>query len=338
MLHEDDINVTNRDTGVVVGELKGSTKFPYTKTRELVMFADGLDNMLNYIQNYMKEPKDGMHTSSKRRGGADDDFHKFATYKYAMDMFRNTPQKVVEFNPGELRIKDKDEAGSIVDYDVVGDYIDMGRYMEGIPESWGSMHAGNARNRRVNIMIDLNQVSSTDQRDITHRSERILRLIDALEANGVRTQLVCMLSNQCVHAEVVLKRHEEPLTISDLAVATHPEFLRRTMFRVIEWSDTRDGGYGRPFEFTSAINAHPELMDSDNNDEMNIFVAGNMQGKDSIDKKFDQLEKLLVWEMGKPIPEVDAVKIDSRGLFFNPNGMRESDEIRREGMEAINEV
>jgi len=208
--------------------------------------------------------------------------------------------------------------------------------MEGIPEAWGSMHNGNARNRRVNILVNTMQVWSIDHKDVTHRGERILRLIDALEAGGVRTQIVGMGSHQCVHVEVVLKRHDEPLTITDLAVVSHPEFLRRIIFRVNEYSKTWDYGYGHAFVFGEALSRKPELLHTDSNDEMNIFIDSNMVGTDSIDKTFDQLEKLLIWEMSKPVPEVDAVKVDRRGIYFEPNGARDEEEVQREGQEAIN--
>jgi hypothetical protein len=80
------------------------------------------------------------------------------------------------------------------------------------------------------------------------------------------------------------------------------------------------------------------MLHSGNNDEINIFIAGNMRGKERIDQDFDKLERLLVWEMSKPVPEVDAIKLDKRGLYFNPNGTRTELEIRQEGMEAINNV
>ena len=335
MIEDDLIKVTDSGANYTFGELKTRHQdFAYLDGGALVARFDGLDTMLNYVKKNM--PKAQRGEASTKNEGAGDGFNAFNSYKEAMDTFTSSPDKVVRFNPAELRIKDDSEAGNTVDYDVVGDYIDMGRYMEGIPEAWGSMHNGNARNRRVNILIDLNQVWSIKHGDITHRGERILRLVDALEAGGIRTQLVGMESNECGHVEIILKRHGEPLTITDLAVVSHPEFLRRIIFRVNEYSKSWDWGYGSPYRFGNTITAKPELIDSDINDEMNILIGSNMAGIDYIDSQFDKLEKLLTWEMSKPVPEVDAVKVDDNGIFFNPNGARDVDEVRREGLEAIN--
>lgn len=332
MLQAQDILVVKKAQGIVVGELgRKHRDFTYLKPESMVLLADGVDNLLDYIAKEMPNARRAGSSNGSGWGG----FNAFPTYQHAMDIFRNKPQEVVSFDPGELRITDDHESGNRVGYDVVGDYIDMGRYMEGVPESWGYMLDGNARNRRANIIVDISQASFMSERDINHRGERILRLVDALEAGGVRTQLTAIESTECGHTEVILKRHDEPLTISDLAVVIHSEFLRRICFRISEYSKTWEDGYGNSTRLTNAISRRPAMLHSDNNDEVNIYVAGNLSGS-TIDDRFDEIERLLQWELSKPVPEVDAIKLD-HGIYFNPNGYRAEAEIRREGLEVINE-
>lgn len=327
----DEMKVVDSGHGFTIGEIEHRHKeLPYLKPGALVCKFEGVDVMLNYVETKMSKARNSKASEDKAWG----EFNAFDTYEEALRTFRSEPERVVKFDPSELRIKDDSESGTQVDYDVTGDYIDMGRYMEGIPESVGTMHNGNARNRRINLMVDIAQAHYMSHGDITHRGERILRLVDALEAGGVRTRLVGIESNQCGHTEIVLKQHEEPLTISDLAVVTHPEFLRRIIFRVNEHSKTWEGGYGSSVAFSEA--AKPDQIEGDNVNEMNILIDGNISGIGSIDKRFDELERLLVWEMSKPIPEVSAIKLGRYGLYFNPNGARGDDEIRREGQEVIN--
>lgn len=332
MLEQDDYTITSRGSGYTVGELKSQhRKLRYLEAGTLVGNFDGLDTMLDFVAKEMPEAKRGK--SSIDTVGDNDEFHAFRTYKETMDIFRGKPETVVKFDPAELSIKDQNESGTQVDYDVTGSFIDMGRYMEGIPEVMGDMHNGNARNRRCNITIDINNVWSINHEDITHRSERILRLIDALEAGGIRTQLTMVHSNECDHVEIILKHHEEPLTITDLAVVTHPEFLRRIMFRFIEHSKSFSYGYGRPGLYSDTVT--PEMIEGDNVNEIDIAISGGMSGKSNIDKRFDEIEKLLVWEMSKPVPEVGSIKLNNSGIYFSPNGTRSDDEIKREGLEAI---
>lgn len=329
MINSDELKILDQGSGYTVGELTEThPHLDYLREGALVTLFDGLDKTLDYVAEKMPVAKESKSSESTGR----DRFNSFATYTEALDTFRNNPQSVVKFDPTEMSIKDIQEAGSILDYDVTGDFIDMGRYMEGLPESWGSLHNGNARNRRVNLIINLNQMCSMDERAINHRSERILRLVDALEAGGVRTELKAIESTQCGHFEFLLKHHDEPLTIPDLAVAGHSEFLRRVIFRLCEYSKTWDYGYGNSVRFSRAMT--PESIESDNTNELNILVDNNMEH--SIDSLFDSLERLLVWEMSKPVPEMSSVKIDSSGVWFNPNGARDEDSIRSEGQAILN--
>lgn len=331
MLNEHEITVTDKGSGYTIGEVPSRHKqLDYLRAGALVCLFEGTDQLLDYVSEKMPTAKRGESSISQGRSG----FHAFDSYEEAMTTFRSTPEKVVKFDPSELRIKDEQESGTQVEYDVTGDFIDMGRYMEGIPETMGTMHSGNARNRRVNIMVNLNQRSGMPHEDITHRGERILRLVDALEAGGVRAMITGIESNECGHTEIILKHHDEPLTISDLAVVTHPEFLRRTIFRINEYSNTWDSGYGSAVKFSELLT--PELIEvGASNSELNIVVDSNLSGISSIDNTFDQLERLLVWEMGKPVTEVSAIKLNNHGIYFNANGNRDEAEIRREGAEVI---
>lgn len=331
MISQHEIKRVDSGTGYFIGEIEKQHPYlNYLKPGAIVTLFDGLDTALDFITQKMPKPKHGNSSLSRDRDG----FNAFSSYKQAMDTFRNHPEKVVKFDPGELRIKDESEAGSTVDYDVTGDFIDMGRFMEGIPESVGTMHGGYARNRRASIVINLNQAAFIDHSVITHRGERILRLIDALEAGGIRTSLTGIESSECNHSEFIIKRHEEPLTIADLAVISHPEFLRRAIFRIIEHSKTYSSGYGHALNFGYCLK--PEVIENGNNDEIDIVIDGNFRNKDTVDNVFDQLERLLVWEMSKPVPEVTSIKIDSGGIWFNPNGARSEADIKREGQEVIN--
>jgi hypothetical protein len=315
-------------SGGYVGEVQVKKPLGYLAPQTLFAQFDGLDIMLDYVEKEMPVAK--REKSSENGGG---DFNAFKSYEEALHVFRKNPQSIVKFDPAQLAIKDDTESGILVDYDVVGDYIDMGRFMEGIPESWGSMHNGNSRNRRANIVINMTQVWMMKVEDIIHRQERVSRLVDALEAGGVRTQVTGIISDRCQHVEVIVKHHHEPLNITDMAVISHPEFLRRILFRVCEYSKTFEYGYGNAIVFDQSVT--PTMLIPENNDELCIFVGSNLVSIPKINESFDKLERLLVWEMSKPVPEVQSVKLSENGIYFEANGYRASDEIIREGQEIL---
>lgn len=330
MVPQDKITNVTQGEGFTVGEMASShPHLRYLRANAIVTLFDGVDNALDYLTKHMPDAKRSRSSSDE----GDGDFNAFDSYEQAMTTFRSKPESVVKFDVAELRIKDDHEAGSRVDYDVTGDYIDMGRYMEGIPESVGTMHNGNARNRRMNVTININQWYGISHSVITKRGERILRLIDGLEGSGVRCQLTAIESSQCNHTEVVIKHHSEPLTITDLAVVTHPEFLRRCVFRIIEHSKTYESGYGSSRSFGEAVS--PEMLTVESNDEIHLFIDSNMTEARDVDARFDELERLLQWELNKTVPEVESIKVDNRGVYFKPNGMRAEKEIISEGRAAI---
>lgn len=330
MITEDFAKITAKGSNYKIGELV--REYPglrHLQTTEQVGWFDGVDAVLDYAATLKAK---GYEKASERKG--EPGFNTFGTFEEAVKVFREQPESITKFDQAELRVTDNEEAGKNVDYDVVGDFIDMGRFMEGIPESVGTMHNGNARNRRINMVFAMNYPGHSDESAINHRSVRMLRLIDALEAGGVRVMLTGITSNQCDHVEVVVKRHEEPLTLTDIAVVTHSDFLRRILFRIREQSKTLQWGYGGSMMLTDSIT--PEMMERDaSNDELSVFIGNDFDHEHTIDDSFDKLERLLVWELSKPVPEVGSIKMTERTIDFNPNGARASDDIRREGNEAM---
>ena len=104
---------------------------------------------------------------------------------------------------------------------------------------------------------------------------------------------------------------------------------------MIEYSDTFGPGYGMATLLGSTINSNSKILHANNNEEINLFVGSSLEGLDYIGSRFDGLERLLIWEMSKPVPEVDAIKLDKYGLSFRANGMRSEADVQREGQEAV---
>lgn len=333
MIPDDKLKDIERGDGYTVGLLnREHSQLSYLKENTLVARFDGIERTMDYITKNMPTPK---REGSSSTIGLDGMFYTFHSFEQALDVFRHHPESVANFDETQLHIKDTDESGNNVEYDVIGDYIDMGRYMEGIPEVFGSLHNGNARNRRIKLVVSIGQAHYISAEDINHRAERILRLVDALENGGARCEVICITSTQCEHVEMTIKQYAETLVINDLAVVSHSDWLRRIMFRIKEYSPTWSYGYGSVMQFENSTNV--DMIKSDNVNEITIFVDGSLQGIQSIDKKFDQVEHLLVWELSKSIPEVTAIKLGMNGVYFADNGSRDAHQIQMEGREIIKE-
>ena len=282
----------------VIGKAAKRTKMLHKGER--VSIFNGVTTALNYVKEFLPDPAaDGSSDSS---GGGS--FQNFGSFNEALDTFLNNPTSLVNYEKGEINPTDFHEQGNEVEYDVIGDFIDIGRVLEGVPENMGSLHNGNPRNRRVRLIVNIGHLHYVKVPDILHRSERIIRLVDMLENAHIRTELIGVYSSGNSHTEITIKRFDEALTIEDVAVVTHPDFPRRVMFRISEYSDTFSSGYGQSIQLNNGV----EGFKSQFNDELTVYIEGNIEGSD-INKKFDKLEKYLEKELSQDIPSQSLIRI-----------------------------
>lgn len=292
LLKDDTFTVKKRGPGYVVGEVNASNEvFDYLKRGQLVMQFKGLQNLFTYMSEYMGKDsiKNSRYKSSTKTGA--NEFSKFKSYEEAWDVFTNRPHELKQFKESDAMLDGGDASGKEVSYAVTGDFIDIGRFLDGEPEHFGYMDNGNPRGRRVNLYIGVNWQWDVDQEYINHRNKRILRLVDWLENFNIRTSVLVVISSRCIHSEVVIKDHDEMLDLNDLAVVSHSDYLRRIIFRQIENSKTLEAGYGSARDFPRAINYNKSILKPEYTSEVSISVGTS--GHYNIDQEFDALEEKL---------------------------------------------
>ena len=110
----------------------------------------------------------------------------------------------------------------------------------------------------VTIAVNIGAAAFTPTNMMINRGAAIVALIDSIEAQGQRVELICctrtQLSNNDGHLvmHVTVKRAEEHVNLDRIAFAmAHPSMLRRMKFRVQEFTLPKvEHGYGisRDFE------------------------------------------------------------------------------------------
>lgn len=236
----------------------------------------------------------GQYTSSQKNEGSG--WTKFSTYEESVRVLRNEPQRIVEFRPSDIAINDISESGNDVYYDVVGDYLDVGRYLDGVPEAFGNMFMGNYRGVRVKIFYDASAPAYINSDDINLRSKRLCRLVDWLETQGVRVSVNAIYSSDNGHFDIKIKDYSEPLNIYDVGVVSNSDFFRRLIFRLTEVSKTVSGGYGSARSFSYFLRAYFNSKDSQTNDrqELSLFLTNDYQdGEEVINSNFDRVERYI---------------------------------------------
>lgn len=303
LLNTKDILVADFTTRVLLG--KSTRETGLLETNELTIVAHGVRALTNYTLQHMPRAQKGCSSSKEPEDG----FNTFRTYEEAIDVFMNNPQSIVKFNATELRPTDVNEAGPQTNWDVTGDFIDVGRYLEGAPESMGSMFNGVARTRRIRLLVDAGNSWDIHFDDINHRSERIIRLSDALERANVRSEISTVFSGQAAHIELIIKQFNETMSVEDIAIALHSEYFRRVFFRIMEYSDTWSSGYGS----STWMHHHINELSSQINDEITVYIMSNMR-RSSIDTTFDRLEEYIETELSQSVPQNNLFIAGERGV------------------------
>lgn len=233
------------------------------------------------------------------RHGRDGDFNTFSSLDEAKDVFRNRPESIRQFSVNDDKLTSRDNPGKDVTFDVTGDYLDVDRYLEGIPEVFGNSVMGNPRTIFCTINILGSFVYYTHPEYQMAKQKRILRLVDWLESQGVRCQIVVSEDSEVCFTSVLVKEFADPFDLNHLAVAMHPDWLRRIMFLVYEQSKTWTYGYGSGQEYDTRMKRYQP----DPEDGIYVYVGGYMpygghdnknKGVQKLNSKFDEIEESIL--------------------------------------------
>lgn len=246
LLPRQNMRITYETSNVLVGEIINErTWYSLAQEGALVVAASSVYDMLEYtLEHYPRPRRD--EASSKPKSRYEGNFYHFNSFEDAVHTFKTDPKSIRNFEIHDAPLKALSNVGNDVIYDVVGDYIDIGRVIEGVPESCGNFVMGNPRNLFVNIVINVSSPASVSNTVINYRSSRVLRLVDWLETQQIRTAISALEVTQCGVSYVVCKDYHDPVDLNTLAVVTNPDWLRRIVFRQNEYSSTWQWGYGTP--------------------------------------------------------------------------------------------
>lgn len=268
------------------------TRIQELKNGKLSAEFDSPNDVFRVIRKLGWEPK--RDKASDRRRDGDDDYYSFDNLAQAWDVFENKPDTIRGFSVNDDRLERPDSPGKDVLFDITGDYLDIDRYLTGEPEMFGNAVMGNPKNIFCTINVLTSFVWYTTPEYMIVKQKRILRLVDWLETQGVRCQIMGQDDSEVAFISTVIKEYQDPFNLNDLAIICHPDWLRRIEFVVMEQSKTWQSGYGNSMTYDNRMleyKPNPE-------DGMYIYIGGYSPyggwGDNDIDrlnKEFDRLEK-----------------------------------------------
>jgi hypothetical protein len=123
--------------------------------------------------------------------------------------------------------------------DVVGEAIDIGAYLEGVPEHMMALHTVDAPSKAIHVVANVSASGGITTAAIKARGGVITGLVYALENLGVPVRCtvydVAATGSDIYIVDALVKSEGQPLDIGRLAFAiAHPAMLRRIFFSVEE--------------------------------------------------------------------------------------------------------
>lgn len=303
LIEDDSFSVDFAKGNNKIGKLTSTMTLKYLRPDAKVGYFESVNDFLRILKT--KCPTPSRTGSSSQKKDRTLKFNTFETYEKAMKTFLYEPGSLANFQPNESDVLTPTETGREVEWAVTGDFLDIGRYLEGEPEHFGHMQVENPRGLRVNIILDLVCVWDVDETVINHKMQQTGRLVDWLESNNVRTSIYGVISNQCGHIEVVLKNYEERFDINNVIVGSQADFFRRAGFRFFEYSDTWMSGYGLGIAFLNHFKNQKDILGDPIGKELNIIVYNNFQNIMEVEAQFKKIEDLIIdiAENNAPVPD-----------------------------------
>lgn len=194
---------------------------------------------------------DNYLTSQKEEGSSP--WSGTRNWAEAMNLFRNPDKEVVKQildlakkEMVRVRASNPDMVGGHgVTFDLKGDFIDVGTFVEGDPECFGKVDQSGYKYKTVTIVTTMKGASWTvDEEDMSHALAKIVAVVYLLESVGYRVNLYHMDASNTIVATFQVKAAGEPFSIERFVSYYTTHFFRRICFLLIENSTCQTAGYG----------------------------------------------------------------------------------------------
>lgn len=250
----------------------------------LSVHFESVQEVFRTIDEQGWKPQHSESSDSRSRG----DFYTFGSLAEATDVYRNNPESIRKFTNADIKLESIESPGKEITYDVTGDYVDIGKFLDGDPENQGNMVMGNPRSVFATINIMVGYVSYTTTEYLERKQRRILRLVDWLEQQGIRCQIVATEVSAVQNFTCIVKQFTDPVDLNDLAIVTHSDFLRRILFLIMEQSKTWQYGYGSCIEYDNRMKEYKPQPE----DGLYVYVGGYIPSTiPKLEEQFDKIEE-----------------------------------------------
>lgn len=253
--------------------------------------APNIRAFVDYVSQH--KPKDGSSTYTGNEG-----WYGTRSLDRAIDLFRNKRHELLPKGFQQKYIKNVNANGVDVEYNVTGDYLDMGRYMSGEPEVFGTNINGDLTGKVVSVYINASVSASYDAEDVMLGAEKLAEVINALYVSGARVSTTFMSAEETQWIEVKLNDFGDPLDPVDLVAVASPSFIRRLCFAVNNYFDVSTCG-----SIVDVLNGHRDILNK--GEDLVIYITPNgvpnFNRTGAVDKALSDIKEAIEWENTKTL-------------------------------------
>jgi hypothetical protein len=259
--------------------------------RRPAIVAPNIRSFVDYVSNH--KPKSGSSTYTHNDG-----WYGTRSLDQTIDLFRNKRHELLPKGFQQKYIKNVNANGTDVEYNVTGDYLDIGRYMSGEPEVFGTNINGDLTGKVVSVYINASVSARYDAEEIMLGAEKLAEVINALYVSGARVSTTFMSAEETQWIEVKLNDFGDPINPVDLVAVASPSFIRRLCFAVNNYFGVSTHG-----SIVDVLNGHRDILNK--GEDLVVYITPNgvpnFNRTGAVDKALSDIKEAIEWENTKTL-------------------------------------
>lgn len=258
-------------------------------SNKIVVNIDSLSKFADWAMSTRHIETDEFNASMKTD---DPDWSGSKSFEEAMKMLEDPDPEIIQkvnekAKKAHLDYMSKEKAMFDVSRAETGEYIDVGLFMQGEPESFYQARDEFIPDKVLHLNVVSNYSAGVQSSEIIEALINLSAAILVLETKGYRVGInVVWTADYCRDDFSYFINHElksprGPLNIPKLVAVTHPSFFRRGIFRVQEMFRVATLGYGSPnIDFPVNSVRLENLIDKDNTQKViDMIIKAQEQNK-----------------------------------------------------------
>lgn len=256
-----------------------------------VVYAPNINALVDYVSKHIPKKGSSIEVGDKEWFGT-------SSLEGAIDLFRNNRSGLLPKGFKQHKINNVHSLGIDVEFDVTGDYLDMGRYMSGEPEVFGTNINGDLTGKIVRVYINASVTAYWDADVVMWGAEKLAEVINALYVSGAKVSTIFMSAEETQWIEVKLNGFGGPIDPVDLIAVASPAFIRRLCFAINNYFGQMHLG-----TIVDVLANHKDMLNQ--GEDLAVYIAPDTIPRfnevGAVDKALSDIKEAIEWENTKTL-------------------------------------